>query len=157
VDDVDTLVCPVGLGGLLAGISTAVKSRLPEVTIYGVEPDGAPSLTSAIESGKPVGLGQEIDTTIDGASTEKIGTLTFERLKKVGAKAVTVTVDQARRSVTNLWEREPRPLRVEMAAGMVDAALREMPQEDVYGKKVVLFLSGKSLDEDRYVRQVRLV
>src|SRR5438874_13504181 len=54
--DVDDIVVPVGGGGLISGIATALKEQQPRVRVVGVEPEGAPSLRRALEAGRVVPL-----------------------------------------------------------------------------------------------------
>jgi threonine dehydratase len=74
--DVDTVLVPVGGGGLSAGVSTAIKLVAPGARVIGVEPASAPKLTRARESGKPVRL-DATSGLADGLLAIQVGTLPF--------------------------------------------------------------------------------
>jgi threonine dehydratase len=75
--DVDAVLLPVGGGGLAAGVGTYIKMLRPDVEVWGVEPEGAPSMTAALEAGGPVTL-PSIDRFVDGAAVKRVGDVTFE-------------------------------------------------------------------------------
>lgn len=70
--NVDAVVVPIGGGGLIAGISMAIKTHRPDVMIIGVEPENAPSMTAAFREGNPVEVDVEC-TVADGLSVPKVG------------------------------------------------------------------------------------
>ena len=72
----DSVIIPVGGGGLIAGMSTYLRERAPATRIHGVEPAGAPSMTAALRAGHPVVL-DSIDPFVDGAAVRRVGDLTF--------------------------------------------------------------------------------
>ena len=77
VPDVDAVVVPVGGGGLISGIATALKEQQPRVRVVGVEPEGAPSLTRALEAGRVVPL-PTVQTMADGLAAPFAGPLTLD-------------------------------------------------------------------------------
>jgi threonine dehydratase len=74
--DVETVLVPVGGGGLSAGVATAIKLRAPRARVIGVEPASAPKLTKAREAGKPVRIPPSAGLA-DGLLAVEIGGLTF--------------------------------------------------------------------------------
>jgi threo-3-hydroxy-L-aspartate ammonia-lyase len=74
--DVDTVLVPVGGGGLSAGVATAVKLRAPTARIVGVEPSGSPKLSKAREAGHPVRI-PAMAGLADGLLAVEVGGLTF--------------------------------------------------------------------------------
>ena len=76
IPDVDTVLVPVGGGGLSAGVSTAVKLLAPHAQVIGVEPTSAPKLSRARESGHPVKLDKTVGLA-DGLLATEIGALPF--------------------------------------------------------------------------------
>ena len=68
--DLDVVVVPVGGGGLISGIATAVKSRRPTTRVFGVEPIGANVIRRSLDAGHPVRL-EKIDTIADGLAAPK--------------------------------------------------------------------------------------
>ncbi len=82
--DIDMLVVAIGGGGLSSGIATAAKAIKPEITVLGVEPVGAPTLTRALERGALV--------TLPGIETEA-GTLAPRRSAEINFQIIRDTVD----------------------------------------------------------------
>jgi threonine dehydratase len=74
--DVEAVLVPVGGGGFSAGLATAIKLRLPNARVIGVEPTGAPKLSRARAAGKPVKL-EHTGGLADGLLAVEIGHLTF--------------------------------------------------------------------------------
>ncbi|MFD1813013.1 threonine ammonia-lyase IlvA [Rhodococcus gannanensis] len=87
-EEPDTVIVPVGGGGLIAGIATYLQERSPQTAIVGVEPSGAASMTAALVAGAPVTL-PEIDPFVDGTAVRRIGDLPFEVMSSLGGEVVT--------------------------------------------------------------------
>ena len=77
LDEIDSVLVPVGGGGLISGISTALKALRPKIRVYGVEPQGAPKLTEALRAGRPVAVPSPASIA-DGLMPSSLGELTFE-------------------------------------------------------------------------------
>ncbi len=77
IPDVDTVLVPVGGGGLSAGVSTAIKLLAPDARVIGVEPVGAPKLTEARAHGRPFRLDTTGGGLADGLQALEIGALPF--------------------------------------------------------------------------------
>ena len=73
---IDTVVIPIGGGGLAAGMALWLREHAPSTHLVGVEPDGAASMRAALHAGHPVALA-EVDTFVDGAAVGRVGDLTF--------------------------------------------------------------------------------
>jgi threonine dehydratase len=80
---------PVGGGGLIAGISAAIKRSRPDVRVIGVEPSGAASMSASLAAGEPVTL-RETHSIADGLLTLRPGDLTFAHAKAFADRVVTV-------------------------------------------------------------------
>jgi threonine dehydratase len=87
--DVETVIVPVGGGGLSAGVATAVKRLAPHVQVIGAEPAGAPKLTRARAAGHPVRL-TSADSIADGLLAVQVGTLNFAHHQAYLDEVVTV-------------------------------------------------------------------
>ncbi|HEY4963165.1 MAG TPA: pyridoxal-phosphate dependent enzyme [Candidatus Saccharimonadales bacterium] len=151
IEGIDAVICPVGGMGLIAGISTAIKSLQPKARIIGVEPSGASSLARAIENGGPAEL-DDIDTFIDGASVKSVGEVPFRLAAHLLASLIQVSNDQARQATRDLWLRE-EPLKAELAGALSVAALDQMA-EQIRGTTVVCLVSGGNLSQARFEQQV---
>lgn len=91
--DVETILVPVGGGGLIAGISAAVTALKPEVQVIGVEPEGAPKLARALEAGHPVQL-DHTESLADGLLPLSIGHIPYSILSNVVHMSVQLTEDE---------------------------------------------------------------
>ena len=79
--DVDAVVCAIGGGGLISGVACAIKSLNPNIKVYGVQAEGAPSMVESIKNGEPVHL-DSVSTIADGIQVKEPGEHTFEYVKK---------------------------------------------------------------------------
>jgi threonine dehydratase len=102
--DVDTVLVPVGGGGLSAGAAAAVKLLRPEARVIGVEPAGAPKLSRAREAGQPVTL-ERTSGIADGLLAIRIGTLNFAHHRAYMDDVVTVPDDDIVEAVRFLLNR----------------------------------------------------
>ena len=120
--NVDAVLVPVGGGGFSAGVASAIKMRLPNARVIGVEPTGSPKLSRARAAGKPVRL--ERSTGIaDGLLAVEIGHLTFAHHQRYLDDVVLVDDDALRRAMRLLLDR--LKLVVEPSGAITVAALLE--------------------------------
>ncbi len=141
--DVDAIVVPVGGGGLLAGIGTAVRALKPGVTLVGVEPEHAACLTAAIAAGKPVPV-KVLPTLADGLAVAQIGAAPLEVLRRVVDQVVTVDEASIALSILRLIELEKSV--VEGAGAAPLAAFLAGKLRSLEGRTVVLTLCGGNID-----------
>ena len=143
VPDVDTILVPVGGGGLIAGICVAVKEVRPEVRVIGIEADAAASAKASREAGKVVQIAHS-DTLADGIATKRIGDLTFPIIERYVADLVSIGEDVIAAAILLLLEREKT---VAEGAGAVPlAALLSGAVALDPGATVVAVLSGGNID-----------
>lgn len=102
--EVGTVVVQIGGGGLIAGISTAMKALKPAVRVIGVEPDGAPKMTASRQAGKPVTL-ESTSSIADGLLAVRPGELTFAHAQQFVDDVVTVSEDAIVRATRWLFDR----------------------------------------------------
>jgi threonine dehydratase len=140
--DVDAIVVPVGGGGLIAGIATAVKSIKPSVRIVGVEPINAPTLHESLKAGKVTRI-ETKPTLADGLAIAEVGKLCFELIRPRLDELLLVDEPTIARSVLKLLELEKTMVE---GAGAVPLAAAMNPSCDLQGKKVVLVLAGGNID-----------
>ena len=91
--DVKTVFVPVGGGGLISGVATAIKRSRPQVRVVGVEPAGAAKMSTSLAAGEPITLGKS-GSIADGLLTLRPGDLTFAHVKTFVNEVLTVTDDQ---------------------------------------------------------------
>ncbi|MEO7083032.1 MAG: threonine/serine dehydratase [Gemmatimonadaceae bacterium] len=119
---VATVLVPVGGGGFSAGVATAIKLKLPNARVIGVEPTGAAKLSRAWAAGKPVKL-EHTGGLADGLLAVEIGHLTFAHHQQYIDDVVTVDDDALRRAMRLLLDR--MKLVVEPSGAITVAALLE--------------------------------
>ena len=140
--DLDTVIVPVGGGGLVSGIAYTLKTLNPKVKVYGVEAAGAASMKTAIENGNLDGL-KGVSTFADGIAVKKAGELTYELCKKYVDDIVTVSDDEISAAILALMEKHKL---VTEGAGAVAVAAAMFGKIDLKGKKTVCLLSGGNID-----------
>ena len=143
VPDVDAIVVPIGGGGLVAGVATAVKTRKPRVEIIGVEPDGAASFAAALKAGKPVDVAIR-PTLADGLAVAKVGAQAFATARPLVDRLVTVSEEELSLAILRLVELEKSV--VEGAGAAPLAACINGTLAHLAGKNVVLLLCGGNID-----------
>jgi threonine dehydratase len=141
--DVETVVVPIGGGGLIAGVATAVKAQRPEARVVGVQAEGASSVAESLREGEVVER-EAVDTIADGIATRKVGERTFEVIRERVDEVVTVTDDEIAMAVVDLLERSKTL--VEGAGGVALAALLEDTFDYEEGEVVVPALCGGNID-----------
>jgi threonine dehydratase len=140
LDDFDVMPIPVGGGGLIAGIATAVKALRPAVSILGVEPTMYPSLSAELR-GEDAKVGGA--TIAEGIAVKKVGRLTAEICRRLVDEVLLVEEDHLERAITLFATVEKTVAEGAGAAGL--AALLAHP-EKFRGRKVVLVLCGGNID-----------
>jgi threonine dehydratase len=144
--EVDVVVVPIGGGGLISGVSMALKSLNPDIRIIGVESSGAAAMAQSIERGERVTL-ESADCLIDGLKVLRVGEKTFEVVRRCVERVVTLP-DEAIFDAM-LWTWAHTKLTVEGAAAAPVAALLHGLIEAERGAKVVCVLSGGNVDLER--------
>jgi threonine dehydratase len=91
--DVETILVPVGGGGLLAGVAAAIKQSRPSVRVVGVEPAGAAAMKASLQSGEAVTL-DKAQSIADGLMPVRPGDLTFAHARAYADDIVTVDDQQ---------------------------------------------------------------
>lgn len=151
LDDVDVVFVPIGGGGLISGVAYALKNLKPDVKVYGVEAQGAPSMFNSLLHDSIEEL-NKVNTIADGIAVKKPGGLTFELCKKYVDEIVTVTDDEISAAILTLIEQEKM---IVEGAGAVALAAAMFNKVDIKGKKVVCLLSGGNIDVTILSRVIR--
>jgi len=144
LSDFDSVVVPVGGGGLISGISIALKSKKVNAKVFGTEPSGAPKLSASLRAGKIVEV-EAPHSVADGLIPPAMGDLTFEACSRYVDGAFTVSDDEIM-SAMKLLIREahifPEP---SGAAGL--AAILANRDTGKLGRRVVLVISGGNVSQ----------
>jgi threonine dehydratase len=142
---VEMLYVQVGGGGLISGISAAVKRLKPSVRIIGVEPAGAPKMSTSLNAGHPITL-DRVDTIADGLTTVRPGDITFPHVQALVDDIVQAD-DQAIVAAMRWLFREAR-LVVEPSGAVAVAAAMARGTTGA----VVAVLSGGNVEPAAYAR-----
>ncbi len=143
VKDMDAVIVPIGGGGLIAGISAAVKQMQPECKVYGVEPEGADSMSKSFKAGKPEEI-DKVDTIADSLGAPHAAPYSFGLAKKFVDEIVKVS-DKQLADTMELMFREMK-LALEPAGASATAALRFPLHDKLEGKRVGLIVCGTNID-----------
>jgi threonine dehydratase len=141
--EVELVVVPIGGGGLISGVSTALKRSEPAIRVVGVESAGAPAMKTSVEQGRLVTL-DRVDTVVDGLRVKRVGAATFELVQRFVDEIVAVPDESIFRNV--VWLMEHAKLVAEGAAAATVAALRDGLVKAPAGTRVACVLSGGNLD-----------
>jgi threonine dehydratase len=140
---VDTVVIPVGGGGLATGAALALKGRKPEVAVIGVQAAQVPSLAAALEKGAPTPVPAK-PTLADGIRVPLVGSHTFPLLKELLQEVVLVEEMEIAQAL--LFLLEGKKVLAEGAGAAATAALLGPLKDRDLGKQVVLVVSGGNID-----------
>lgn len=151
VPDLDTVLVPVGGGGLIAGVATYLKTRRPGVHVIGVEPTGADAMTRSLAAGEPVSL-ERVDTIADGLAASAPGALTLAIARSCVDRMITVDDAEMLRAIRLSFEWEHLLAEPAGAAALAALLYHYAPRA---GERVVVLFSGANLAEDVLLRALR--
>ncbi|MFI5398071.1 MAG: threonine ammonia-lyase [Candidatus Binatia bacterium] len=150
--DVDTVVVPVGGGGLLAGIISALRGAGCQARIVAVQAAGASSLKPSLDSGAPVHL-PHVDTIADGLATRTIGAEPFAIIRPALDLAVEVTDAEIAAAVLLLLERAKTVVEGAGAVGVSACLAGRLPST---ASTVAVIISGGNIDMNLLDRIINL-
>ena len=101
---VETVLVPIGGGGLISGVATAIKGRNPDVRIVGVQAEGASSVAQSLQKGE-IYERDSVDTIADGIATRRVGDEPFEVIQERVDEVVTVSDPEIAMALTYVLER----------------------------------------------------
>jgi threonine dehydratase len=140
--DVDVVVVPIGGGGLISGVSVAIKSEHPNVRIIGVEPEGAPTMRTSLDAGSPQLV--PVKTVADGLAAPMVGAMNLKAVQQNVEDVVLVSEDEILAAMRDLLS--IAKLVVEPAAAAGVAALLAGRIELEKGSRVAAIVSGGNVD-----------
>lgn len=144
-EPIDTVLIPVGGGGLIAGIALWFAEHRPNTRLVGVEPAGAASMSAALQQGKPVEL-PLLDTFVEGAAVARVGDCTFPIVRDLVDEIVAVPEGAVCTEMLDLYQTEG--IIAEPAGALASCGLRVMGFPPA--GPVVCVLSGGNNDVSRY-------
>ena len=140
--DIDTVIVPIGGGGLASGVAYAVKTLKPSVRVIGVQAEGAASMFSSLSHNKIEAL-QNILTIADGIAVKEPGQHTFELCQHYVDEIVTVTEDEICAAILTLIEHHKL---IAEGAGAVSVAAAMFNKVNLEGRNVCCIVSGGNID-----------
>jgi threonine dehydratase len=144
--EVDVVVVPIGGGGLISGISMALKALNPKIRVIGVESSGAPGMQRSVEERRLVTL-DRVDCIIDGLRVKRVGDHTFSVVQRFVDDIVTLPDREIFDAM--IWIMSHCKLVVEGAAAAPVAALLHGLIKAPAGSRVVAVLSGGNVNLDQ--------
>lgn len=144
--DVEVVLVPVGGGGLISGIATAIKESRPQVKIIGVEPESGADAQASLRSGKIQSISAEsaMRTLADGLRSQSIGPINFEHIRKYVDDIITVKEDEIRRAIRHLAF--SARIVAEPSGAVTTAAALFHPREIPTSSKTVAVVSGGNIE-----------
>jgi threonine dehydratase len=139
--DFDVIVAPTGGGGMLAGISVALRELKPNVQIIGVQPEGAAGIALSLKMGTVTEL-ETVDTLADGLAVRRCGELTFNLINRFVDDVLVVSDDEILAAVAIYWR--VLHVAVEPAGAASLAAVLRYPR--FRGQRIVVLASGANVD-----------
>lgn len=146
----DALIVPIGGGGLIGGVSNAVKQLRPDCEIFGVEPVGADSMHRSRAAGEPRAI-EKVRTIADSLGAPFAMPYSFGLAEQNVDRLALVDDEQLRRSMGFLFR--AMKLAVEPACAASTAALLGPLRDELRGKRVVLVMCGSNIDWETFERQ----
>ncbi|WP_226671131.1 threonine ammonia-lyase [Metabacillus litoralis] len=140
--DVDAIICPVGGGGLIAGVALAVKQMNPNISVYGVQTLACPSMKQSLLEKKPVMI-EATPTMADGIAVKKPGQKNFDIIKEYVDDIVCVDEMEIARTMLMVLERSKLLVEGSGASSLAALLYKKLTLK---GKKVTAVLSGGNVD-----------
>jgi threonine dehydratase len=147
--ELDTVVVPLGGGGLLSGIATAVKALRPDVRVVGVEAAGCAPYVASLQQGA-IQPARQTETIADGIAVKRPGEITFPIIQELVDDVVTVTDAEIGQAIVHLLERTKS---VVEGAGAVSLAALLSGRVDA--RRAVAVLSGGNIDTPLLMQVIR--
>ena len=141
--ELEAVIAPIGGGGLISGLATAIKESRPDVDIIGVEAERLPAMKMSVAANQVIPLNTS-NTIADGISVAKVGEQTLPIVSQKVTEIVIVSEDEIAAAIMTLLEREKTLTEGAGAVGF--AALMQQRLPSVKGKRVVVVISGGNID-----------
>jgi threonine dehydratase len=151
LEDFDTVLVPVGGGGLIGGIALYLKAKQPGIKVIGVEPTGADGMHRSLLAGNIVTL-ERVSTIADGLAASGPGKVTFELAQRYVDEVILVEEAEMLRSIRLLFEWEHLLAEPAGAAGLAALLYHYRPAPN---EKVVVILSGGNITDEVMIRALR--
>lgn len=147
--DVDTVIVPLGGGGLLAGVATALKEMKPSVRVIGAEPAAIPRYSASRERGEPVEVPMN-DTVADGLMITKTGGNTYPLIQKYVDEVIPVEDEFILKAMDHIYFDAKLVVEPSAAIGLaaiLSGKIKTSPEE-----KVCCVLTGGNIDKEKLLK-----
>ena len=142
---IDYIITPIGGGGLVSGIISAISQLSPQTRVIGVEPAGAASMHTSLTRGENTTL-DKVNTFVDGAAVKRVGDMGFAIAREYGLEVIDIPENRLASTILEYLREDGIVL--ETAGALSTDALKDL-RERICGKNVVLILSGSNFDFER--------
>jgi threonine dehydratase len=149
VPSLDLVIAPLGGGGLLSGTATAVKGMSPATRVVGIEPEGADDWVRSLAAGERIMIDPP-DTIADGVRTRQPGVLTFEVVRRLVERVVTVS-DRAIEDAVRFMVLRMKTV-VEPTGAIPAAALMSGALGGISGMRIGAIVTGGNVDAGELAR-----
>lgn len=143
IKDLESIIVPIGGGGLISGIATAVKAINPKIRVYGVQSNQAPGMERLFHHAQPLDPSKRIATIADGIAIKRPSPAMYDSfISKLVDDVVTVTDDEISEAIVFLIERAKTVCEGSGAAGLAALMNRKLN----LGAKTCVILCGGNID-----------
>jgi threonine dehydratase len=151
LEEFDTVIVPIGGGGLIGGISLYLKALRPKVRIVGVEPAGADGMRRSLEAGRVVIL-DRVNTIADGLAASAPGKLNLELAQRYVDEVILVDDGEMLRAIRLMFEWEHLLAEPAGAAALAALLYHYSPSPN---ERVVVILSGANVTDEVMIRALK--
>jgi threonine dehydratase len=151
VADLDAVIVPIGGGGLCAGVAAALKQAQPRCQVFGVEPEGADTMSRSLAAGSPQAI-DAVRTIADSLGAPHAAPYSFDLCRRFVDEVVLVDDDALRRAMLLLFR--SAKLAVEPAGAAATAALCGPLRDRLRGRRVALIVCGSNIDAPTFSRHL---
>jgi threonine dehydratase len=148
VADLDAVIVPIGGGGLISGVATAIKESNPRIRVYGVEPTGAASTRLSLDSGRAMRI-TSMNTIADGLAAPMTGELNYEIVKRYVDDVIVIDDDAIAEGLRQLLFSAKLLAEPAGAAGVGALLSGAVPVRE--GERVAAVVSGGNVDSAKLV------
>jgi threonine dehydratase len=147
--DVRTVICAIGGGGLITGVGSAIKAKVPNARVLGAEPETAAPCALSLRQGGPQKFNEWQASFVDGAGGQSVTERMWQRMQPVVDYAITVTLDQTRDAMRLIAEKSRT-----IAEGAGALALAAALTGEAGEGPIVCVVSGGNIDLKKFAELV---
>jgi len=151
LENVDTIVCPIGGGGIISGVAVAAKALKPSIKIVGVQTSNIPSMKASLENGEVTSAFNDV-TIADGIAVKTPGDLTFSLIKELIDEIIIVDEEEIAQAMLFLLENQK--VTAEGAGAVSTAAIWSGKYQAKKGENIVCIISGGNVDINTLYRVI---